>query len=115
MNIKRVNQISGELRRVISDIVQNKIKDPRIPELTSISHVDVTNDLSYAYVYVSVFGSDEDRESAVDGLKSAKGFIKKEIAREVRLRIMPELIFKKDDSIERSIEMSKLIDEVNND
>lgn len=113
MDNKRISKISEEVRRCLSDIVQNRIKDPRIPDLTSISHVDVTRDLSFAKVYVSCFGSDKERESAVEGLESAKGFIKKELAKEVKLRIMPELIFIKDDSIERAMEMDKLIDEVN--
>ncbi|MDO5715004.1 MAG: 30S ribosome-binding factor RbfA [Tissierellia bacterium] len=115
MNKKRIHQISEEVKRSISDIIQNKLKDPRIPILTSVSHVEVTGDLSYAKIYISVLGSDEDRESALEGLESAKGFIKKELSREVKLRVMPELIFIKDDSIEKGIEMSKLIDEVNHE
>lgn len=113
MNIKRVHQISEEVRRALSDIVQNKVKDPRIPTIISISHVDVTNDLSFAKVYVSVFGTDEQREEAIEGLNSAKGFIKKELGRIVKLRAMPELIFVSDESIEKGIKMIHLIDEVN--
>lgn len=113
MNIKRVHQISEEVRRALSDIVQNKVKDPRIPTIISISHVDVTNDLSFAKVYVSVFGTDEQREEAIEGLNSAKGFIKKELGRIVKLRAMPELIFVSDESIEKGIKIIHLIDEVN--
>ena len=113
MNNKRINRISEEVRRTISNIVQNELKDPRIPSITSISHVEVTNDLSFAKVYVSVLGDDYDRYEAVEGLNSAKGFIKKELANRVKLRAMPELIFIKDDSIERAMELDKLIDEVN--
>ena len=113
MNSKRINRISEEVKRTISDIVQNELKDPRIPSITSISHVEVTNDLSYAKVYVSVLGNDFDRDEAIEGLNSAKGFIKKELSKKIKLRAMPELIFIKDDSIEKSIELDKLIDEVN--
>lgn len=115
MNNKRIQQISEEVKRSISDTIQNKLKDPRIPMLTSVSHVNITGDLSFAKIYISVFGTEEDRDSAIEGLESAKGFIKKELSREVKLRVMPELIFIKDDSIERGIEMSKLIDEVNHE
>lgn len=115
MNKKRVGQISEEVRRALSDIVLNKVKDPRIPSLTSISHVDVTNDLSFANVYVSVLGSDKQRQDAIDGLNSAKGFIKKELGRMVKLRAMPELIFISDESIEEGIKMCKLIEEVNHE
>ena len=102
MNNKRINRISEEVRRTISNIVQNELKDPRIPSITSISHV-----------YVSVLGNDFDRDEAVEGLNSAKGFIKKELSKKVKLRTMPELIFIKDDSIEKALELDKLIEEVN--
>ena len=113
MNNKRINRISEEVKRTISNIVQNELKDPRIPSITSISHVEVTNDVSFAKVYVSVLGNDFDRDEAVEGLNSAKGYIKKELSKRVKLRAMPELIFIKDDSIERALELDKLIDEVN--
>lgn len=113
MNSKRINRISEEVKRTISDIVQNELKDPRIPSITSISHVEVTNDLSYAKVYVSVLGNDFDRDEAIEGLNSAKGFIKKELSKKIKLRAMPELIFIKDNSIEKALELDKLIDEVN--
>ena len=113
MNNKRINRISEEVKRTISNIVQNELKDPRIPSITSISHVEVTNDLSFAKVYVSVLGNDFGRDEAVEGLNSAKGYIKKELSKRVKLRAMPELIFIKDDSIERALELDKLIDEVN--
>ena len=113
MNSKRINRISEEVKRTITDIVQNELKDPRIPSITSISHVEVTNDLSYANVYVSVLGNDFDRDEAIEGLNSAKGFIKKELSKKIKLRAMPELIFIKDDSIEKALELDKLIDEVN--
>ena len=113
MNSKRINRISEEVKRTISDIVQNELKDPRIPSITSISHVEVTNDLSYANVYVYVLGNDFDRDEAIEGLNSAKGFIKKELSKKIKVRAMPELIFIKDDSTEKSLELDKLIDEVN--
>ena len=105
MNKKRVQQISEEVRRSVSDIINHKLKDPRIPQIISIVHVDVTNDLSYAKIYYST----------QDALESSKGFIKRELARSVKLRAMPELIFEYDDSLDISYKISKLIDEVKND
>lgn len=113
MRDKRVQQIGEELRRVISDIVRTKIKDPRLPEIMSITSVNVTNDLSFAKVFVEVMGDDEKKEKAIEGLNSAKGFIKKEISREVKLRAMPELIFILDESLDINLKMEKLINEVN--
>lgn len=112
MNPKRTQQISEEVRRAISDIVQNKLKDPRVPDIVSISRVDVTNDLSFAKVYISLFTNNF--EEAMEGINSSKGFIKKELSRMVKLRAMPELIFIHDDSIEKGMALDKLIYEVNN-
>lgn len=115
MNIKRTSQVSEEVKRKLSEIVQHKLKDPRIPDIISISNVEVTNDLSFAKVYISVLSTKEDAiNDAIEGLNSAKGFIKKELSKAVKLRAMPELIFKPDDSIEQSLKMYKLIDEVTN-
>lgn len=113
MNSKRVYQISEEVRKAISEIIQNKIKDPRIPEIISVSAVEVTNDLSYARVYISVLGTDEEKKAALEGLESAKGFIKKELGHMVKLRVMPELLFYLDESVDRYLELDKLINEVN--
>ncbi|MDO5713470.1 MAG: 30S ribosome-binding factor RbfA [Tissierellia bacterium] len=107
--------MSEELKREISDIVQNKIKDPRISPIVSISKVNVTGDLSFATVGVSVLGDKREREETLKGLESAKGFIKKELGKNLKLRAIPELIFENDESIEKSMEMFKLIEEVNHD
>ena len=113
MNNRILSQISEEMRRVISDIVQNKIKDPRIPEIISISHTEVTRDLSYAKVYVQIMGDEKIKEDAIEGLNSAKGFIKKEISKSLKLRAMPDLIFINDESLDINMKMEELIKEVN--
>lgn len=113
MKEKRIHKISEELKREISDIIQNKLKDPRISPIVSVSHVKVTGDLSYAKVGITVLGDDEARAETLEGLESAKGFIKKELGENMNLRVMPELIFENDDSIEKSMEMFELIKEVN--
>lgn len=113
MREKRVQRIGEELRRVISDIIRSKIKDPRIPEIISVTNVLVTNDLSFAKIFVEIMGTKEEQESALEGLNSAKGFIKKEISSEVKLRQMPELIFILDETLDINLKMEKLIEEVN--
>lgn len=115
MNKKRVQQISEEVRRSVSDIINHKLKDPRIPQIISIVHADVTNDLSYAKIYYSILGDTEKRDETQEALESSKGFIKRELAKSVKLRVMPELIFEYDDSLDISYKISKLIDEVKND
>jgi ribosome-binding factor A len=113
MSFNRSARLSEEIRREISSIIQNELKDPRIPMLTSITRVDVTKDLRYAKVYVSVFGDDEKKNKCIQGLKSASGFIRKEVGSRIKARITPELIFEVDQSIEHGMHISKLLDEMN--
>lgn len=112
MNKKRLNRISGEVKRVVSDLIQREIKDPRINPFTSVTRVEVTNDLSYANIYISVMGNEEDKENTLAGLKSAKGFIRREIGNRIDLRHAPEPVFHIDESIEHSLYISKLIDRI---
>ncbi|WXR61752.1 30S ribosome-binding factor RbfA [Peptostreptococcaceae bacterium AGR-M142] len=112
MGYARTSRISEEMKKVLGQMIsKGEIKDPRINSLMSITNVDVTSDLSYAYIYISVFGSNANE--SLKGLNKAKGYIRKELGRRVKLRHTPELIFKIDDSIEKGIKMSKLINEVN--
>ncbi|NLV88067.1 MAG: 30S ribosome-binding factor RbfA [Tissierellia bacterium] len=113
MNNKRVNRISEEVRKVVSELLFNGLKDPRIHSMTTITNVEVTRDLRYAKIYVSVLGNDEEKKNTIEGLESAKGFIRNEIGKKIDLRYVPEPIFHLDESIEQGIYMSKLIEEVN--
>lgn len=106
---RRNNRLSGEMKRAISEIIRNDVKDPRISELMSITDVHVTEDLKFAKVFVSDYN---DIEPTLTALQSAKGFIRKEIGKKVKMRIIPELIFIKDDSIEKGLYMQSLIDKV---
>lgn len=113
MNNKRINRISEEVKRVVSELIRNGLKDPRVNSMTTITKTEVTRDLSFANIYVSVLGNDKDKEDTITGLNNAKGFIRNEIARKIDLRYSPEPIFHLDESIEQGIYLSKLIDEVN--
>jgi ribosome-binding factor A len=108
---ERKVRYAQEIKKEIAALIQRDIKDPRIPEFTSIVHVDVAKDLSICKVYISTLGTGEDRKKAVEGLKSASGYIKRELGHRVKLRAMPELVFLADDSIEHGIRISKLIDD----
>ncbi len=106
---RRNNRLSGEMKKVISEIIRTDVKDPRISELMSITDVHVTEDLKFAKIYVSDYN---DLDQTLIALQSAKGFIRKEIGKKIKMRIIPELIFIKDDSIEKALYMSSLIDKV---
>lgn len=106
-------RINGEVQRELSSLIRGEIKDPRINPMTSVVAVEVAPDLKSAKVYVSVLGDEESQKNTLAGLKSAEGFLRRELARTVNLRNTPELKFILDQSIEYGIRMSKLIDEVN--
>ncbi len=109
--VERTNRIAEEMKREISSIIQNQLKDPRLPEFVSITAVNVTRDLRYAKIYVSVLGTEEQKKEALQVLKNASGFIRREVGRKIQIRYTPELQFELDDSIEHGIYMSKLIDQ----
>lgn len=113
MNIKRANRIGEEIRKIISELLLNGLKDPRINSMTTVNNVEVTRDLSYAKIYVSVLGNEEEKKDTIDGLNSAKGFIRKTIGSNLDIRYIPQPIFVLDQSIEEGIRMSKLIDDIN--
>lgn len=110
--VDRTNRIAEEMKKEISNIIQNELKDPRLPSMVSITHINVTRDLRYAKIYVSVLGDEEQKSGAITALKSAAGFIRREIGQRIKLRYTPELIFELDNSIEHGVYMNKLINEV---
>ena len=112
-NSVKNTRINAEVRRELSALIQNGIKDPRISPMTSVTSVEVAPDLKTAKVYISVLGDQESIDETMDGLRSAGGFVRRELARRINLRNTPELIFINDGSIEYGAKMSKLIDEVN--
>jgi ribosome-binding factor A len=105
-------RINGEVQRELSKIIRERLKDPRVHVMTSVTQVEVAPDLKTCRVYISVLGSQEELKDTVAALRRAEGFIRRELARTVNLRMTPELTFIADDSIARGISMSKLIDEV---
>ena len=113
MASNRIKRISEEVKKAISVMLINGIKDPRISSMISVTDVEVTNDLRYAFVYISILGGN--REESLEGLNSARGYIRREVGRQVKLRYAPEIIFKIDDSIERGMYMDELIKNVNKD
>ena len=108
----RTRRIAEEIRKIVSTMLINGIKDPRINSLVSVTDVEVTSDLSYAYIYVSILGGDE--ESTLDGIKSACGYIRREVGKNIKIRHTPEIIFKIDDSLLKGMYMDELIKKVNN-
>lgn len=108
-------RINMEVQRELSEIIRAGIKDPRIHPMTSVVSVEVTPDLKFCKAYISVLGDEEAGKSTIAGLKSAEGYVRRELARRINLRNTPELKFILDQSIEYGVNMSRLIDEVTKD
>ncbi|MCR5666999.1 MAG: 30S ribosome-binding factor RbfA [Eubacterium sp.] len=106
-------RINTQVQRELSDIIRNEIKDPRIHPMTSVVSVMVAPDLKSAKAYISVLGDEKEQADTLAGLKSAEGYIRRQLANTVNLRNTPQITFVLDQSIEYGVKMSKLIDEVN--
>ena len=108
-------RVNMEVQRELSEILGRGLKDPRIHPMTSVVAVEVTPDLKYCKAYISVLGDEESGKDTIKGLKSAEGYIRRELARRINLRNTPEMKFILDQSIEYGVAMSHLIDEVTKD
>ncbi|MCI9526215.1 MAG: 30S ribosome-binding factor RbfA [Lachnospiraceae bacterium] len=106
-------RINGEVQRELSNIIRGEIKDPRIAPFTSVVSVEVAPDLKSCKAYISVLGDEKVQQDTVEGLKSAEGYIRRQLAQNINLRNTPEIRFILDQSIEYGVNMSKLIDDVN--
>ena len=111
-NSVKNTRINGEVLKELSYIIRSEIKDPRINPMTSVVSVEGAPDLKTCKAYISVLGDEQSQKDTITGLKSAEGYIRRELARTVNLRNTPEIKFILDQSIEYGINMSKLIDEV---
>ena len=112
MSKLREARIDGEFRRALGELLLTEIKDPRLSRMTSVSKVLVTQDLKYAKVYVSIYDTPEKVASTMEALESAEPFLRARLNEMIRLRRIPVMRFIHDDSIEYSVKISKLIDEV---
>ena len=112
MKKNRSDLVADELRKIISDCILNKLKDPRIPLLTSVTEVKVSSDLSHATCFISIYGDENVKAEAMKAINHAAGFIRREVANNMCLRIVPELHFKQDNSLEEAAAIGRRIDEV---
>lgn len=108
----RVGRVGEQLKKELSQIIQTELKDPGIGFIT-VTGVDITSDLSQARIYLSVLGSDEQKEQTLQALSRAKGYLRTEVGKRIRLRHTPELLFKFDTSIEYGSKIESLLDQIN--
>lgn len=110
--MQRKDRVAGEIQRILLEVLYREVKDPRIPELMSVTEVRLNRDMSLATVYVSTLGGEEEKRDMMEGLEKSKGFLRSRVAQEINLRLAPELRFRLDESLERGNAMSQLIDQV---
>ena len=108
-NSVKNSRINGEVQKVLAEVIRGEIKDPRIHPMTSVVAVEVAPDLKTCKVYVSVLGDEKAREDTLRGLRSAEGYIRRMLAKNLNLRNTPQLTFLLDTSIEYGVTMAKKI------
>lgn len=108
----RSGRINEEIKRELSDIIQNEVRDPRVTAMVSVTNVEVTKDLHYAKVFVSLFGKEEQKKETLSALKSSAGFMRREIGHRVNLRHTPELLIELDNTIEHGMHINALLESI---
>lgn len=107
-NYNRTDRVSEEIKRELAAIIR-ELKDPRLPSMVSVVNVRVTKDLKFAKANISVMGDEKKKKDAFAALKSASGYIRKEVSRRLNLRNTPEFTFVEDDSIEYGAHIEQLL------
>lgn len=110
---RRTLRVNDLLRAELSDILRREVRDPRLDTMVSITEVETSQDLRHAKVHVSIFGSEEERGAAMEALTAARPFLQRLLRQRLPdLRLIPELSFHRDDSIERGVRLSQMLDEL---
>ena len=112
MSTKRTKRLNSLLKEVITEVVRNDVNNPKVSELVTITEVDITKDLHHAKVYVSVIGTQQEKEETLEALQSAAGFISVLSSKKVVMRHFPSLQFKLDDSVDKHMRINSVIKEI---
>lgn len=111
---RRSDRVAESLRAELAEIIQREVRDPRV-SLVTVSRVDLSGDLRHAVVGISALGDDDTRAGAVEALEHASGFVRSQLARRLRMRAIPELVFRLDRGIEHSQHISDLLESLQHD
>jgi len=109
---RRLERLNGLFREELSDLLLRQVKDPRLAQFVSITRVAISPDLSHARVFVSVMGSEEEKASTLEGLTAAANYLRRELNNRISLRRMPELSFRRDDSLEQGAHVLDLLKQI---
>ncbi len=112
MSIQRTDRLNSLLKEVISDVIHKEVRNPHVSHLVGVTRVDISKDLHYAKVYISIIGSDEQKNETINALQSAAGFIAVNSSKKVVMRYFPELKFILDDSVDKHMRIQKILGEI---
>lgn len=113
MDSRKMIRINDEIKEQVASIISLEVNDPRLSTLTTVVSADTTADLKYCKIYISVMGDETAKKNSQIALKAAAGFIRKELARRIKIRNTPELTFVLDESLDHSIRIQEILNEVN--
>ena len=114
MGGQRSARIADQIQRELAEVVRTELRDPRVGSLVTFTGVELSRDQSHAKVFFTVLGAQSDIDAALEGLQRAAGFLRSQLAHRLSTRSVPELHFHYDESVERGVRLSKLIDEAVN-
>lgn len=109
---RRTDRLNSNLKEVISEVIQRDVRNPHLPKFVTVTSVDITSDLHYAKVYISVIGTPEDKKKAIDALQSAAGFIAATASKKVVMRYFPDLTFKLDEGVDKHMRIAEILSEI---
>lgn len=112
MQKKRTDRLNSLLKEVISDVIRKNVRNPHVNELVTVTDVDITKDLHYAKVYISVIGTDKQKQETLNALQGAAGFIAVQASRQVVIRYFPALTFKLDEGVDKQMQIQKLLSDI---
>jgi len=110
MRRNRAEIVEGQMKKVLSDIIQNKLGDPRVPFMTTVTAAKMSSDLTHCTAFLSIFGDDDTKKEAMRAIEHAKGFIRCEMCKQINLRVAPELHFKLDNTLDEAAKLDAAID-----
>lgn len=113
--VKRTDRLNSLLKEVISEVIHKEVKNPLVHDLTTVTRVEITKDLRYAKVYVSIIAEDKERQETLEALNSGSGFIAVQSSNRVTMRYFPALQFKLDDSVDKHMRIEELLAEIHDE
>jgi ribosome-binding factor A len=112
MAVQRTDRLNSLLKEVISEVIKREVRNPHVTELVTVTRVHISKDLHYAKVYISVIGTEQEKQETLNALTSAAGFIAVQSAQKVVMRYFPELTFKLDDSVDKHMRIEELLSKI---